>query len=246
MELISETEAFFMKKLAVALAAGLIACSCMTAQAEDSRRSITTTGNGVVIAQNNRAVMYLAVETMSPNAKQAAQDNANIMTKVKHAVIGAGAAPDKIETDNYTMYPVYEYDKGKVKSRKYEVNNRMKVVVEDLTKAGTVMDAAISAGANRIENIMFTVRNPGKYKDDALREAAQDARRKADIIAASLGKTVTNIISVTDNSVRVSPRNYMMNARMAGGNDMAESATTPVEGGDAKVESSVTVVFEIV
>ena len=235
-----------MKKLAVALAAGLIACSCMTAQAEDSRRSITTTGNGVVIAQNNRAVMYLAVETMSPDAKQAAQDNANIMTKVKHAVIGAGAAPDKIETDNYTMYPVYEYDKGKVKSRKYEVNNRMKVVVEDLTKAGTVMDAAISAGANRIENIMFTVRNPGKYKDDALREAAQDARRKADIIAASLGKTVTNIISVTDNSVRVSPRNYMMNARMAGGNDMAESATTPVEGGDAKVESSVTVVFEIV
>ena len=235
-----------MKKLAVALAAGLIACSCMTAQAEDSRRSITTTGNGVVITQNNRAVMYLAVETMSPDAKQAAQDNAHIMTKVKHAVIGAGAAPDKIETDNYTMYPVYEYDKGKVKSRKYEVNNRMKVVVEDLTKAGTVMDAAISAGANRIENIMFTVRNPGKYKDDALREAAQDARRKADIIAASLGKTVTNIISVTDNSVRVSPRNYMMNARMAGGNDMAESATTPMEGGDAKVESSVTVVFEIV
>ena len=235
-----------MKKLAVALAAGLIACSCMTAQAEDSRRSITTTGNGVVIAQNNRAVMYLAVETMSPDAKQAAQDNANIMTKVKHAVIGAGAAPDKIETDNYTMYPVYEYDKGKVKSRKYEVNNRMKVVVEDLTKAGAVMDAAISAGANRIENIMFTVRNPGKYKDDALREAAQDARRKADIIAASLGKTVTNIISVTDNSVRVSPRNYMMNARMAGGNDMAESAATPMEGGDAKVESSVTVVFEIV
>ena len=235
-----------MKKLAVALAAGLIACSCMTAQAEDSRRSITTTGNGVVITQNNRAVMYLAVETMSPDAKQAAQDNANIMTKVKHAVIGAGAAPDKIETDNYTMYPVYEYDKGKVKSRKYEVNNRMKVVVEDLTKAGTVMDAAISAGANRIENIMFTVRNPGKYKDDALREAAQDARRKADIIAASLGKTVTNVISVTDNSVRVSPRNYMMNAKMAGGNDMAESATTPMEGGDAKVESSVTVVFEIV
>lgn len=246
MELISETEAFFMKKLAVALAAGLIACSCMTAQAEDSRRSITTTGNGVVIAQNNRAVMYLAVETMSADAKQAAQDNANIMTKVKHAVIGAGAAPDKIETDNYTMYPVYEYDKGKVKSRKYEVNNRMKVVVEDLTKAGAVMDAAISAGANRIENIMFTVRNPGKYKDDALREAAQDARRKADIIAASLGKTVTNIISVTDNSVRVSPRNYMMNAKMAGGNDMAESVTTPMEGGDAKVESSVTVVFEIV
>lgn len=235
-----------MKKLAVALAAGLIACSCMTVQAEDFRRSITTTGNGVVITQNNRAVMYLAVETMSPDAKQAAQDNANIMTKVKHAVIGAGAAPDKIETDNYTMYPVYEYDKGKVKSRKYEVNNRMKVVVEDLTKAGAVMDAAISAGANRIENIIFTVRNPGKYKDDALREAAQDARRKADIIAASLGKTVTNIISVTDNSVRVSPRNYMMNAKMAGGNDMAESVTTPMEGGDAKVESSVTVVFEIV
>ncbi len=245
MELISETEAFFMKKLAVALAAGLIACSCMTAQAEDSRRSITTTGNGVVIAQNNRAVMYLAVETMSPDAKQAAQDNANIMTKVKHAVIGAGAAPDKIETDNYTMYPVYEYDKGKVKSRSYQVNNRMKVVVENLTQTGSVMDAAISAGANRIENVMFTVRNPGKYKDDALREAAQDARRKADIIAASLGKTVTNVISVTDNSVHVGPRNYMMNMRMAAANGMADQETTPMEGGDAKVESTMTIVFEI-
>ena len=119
----------------------------------------------------------------------------------------------------------------------------IKLVVDDIKNTGRVMDAAVSAGANRIDSIRFTVRDADKYKDEALKRATKDAERKAKMIAASLGKNVTNVIAVNENHVNVSPR-YMMNVKMAADSGMG-NATTPMEGGDASVESSVTIVFEI-
>ncbi len=234
-----------MKKLAMLLTAGLIACSCIAAQAEEpARRSLTVSGLGSVTAQNDMATVNLTVQTSSRDAKEAARENANIMTAVRQAVIDAGADAGKIETLGYNLYPVNQYDdKGRVKSKMYEADNRMKVVVGDLDNAGKVMDAAINAGANRVDSVNFSVRNGEQYKDAALRAAAQDARRKADILAASLGRTVVNVISVNEDTANVTPIMYRAMKVEAGG--VGADAATPLEAGEAKFESHVTVVFEI-
>lgn len=235
-----------MKKTAMFLTACLLAGSCMAVHAEESfHRSVTVTGTGAVTAKNDMATVNLSVQTTARDAKVAARDNANIMTAVRSAVLAAGATADNIETMGYNLYPNNRYDdKGRVKSTVYEADNRMKIVLHNLDQTGKVMDAAINAGANHIDSVTFSVRNEQEYRDEALHRAVVDAKRKADVIAKTLGRLVVNIISVGEDHTEIMPR-YAMSMKSAG-EGMGDNVVTPLEAGTADFESHVTVVFEIV
>jgi uncharacterized protein YggE len=232
------------KKWMALMTAGLIAFSCVTAQAEEpARRSITVTGTSEVTAKSDMATINVSVETSSPNVKAAARENANTMTAVRNAVIAAGADASKIETQNYNIYPQQTYDsKGNAKVKEYRCTNSMKVVVDQLSRTGNVMDAAVEAGANRIDSVDFSVAHPEVYKDEALKKATEDAYRKAKIIASALGRSVVNVISASDDNVNVVPYR-MMNVKLAAAR--VEDSTTPIDPGESKMQGRVTVVFEI-
>lgn len=225
------------------MTAGLIAFSCAAVQAEEpARRSITVTGTSEVTAKSDMATINVSVETSSPNVK-AARENANTMTAVRNAVVAAGADASKIETQNYNIYPQQTYDsKGNARVKEYRCTNSMKVVVDQLSRTGNVMDAAVEAGANRIDSVDFSVAHPEVYKDEALRKATEDAYRKAKIIASALGRSVVNVISASDDNVNVVPYR-MMNVKLAAAR--AEDSVTPIDPGESKMQGRVTVVFEI-
>ena len=234
-----------MKKMMVLSAAALLlAFSSMPAMAEDFHRTITVSASGSVTAKTDTATLHISVETESPDAKEAARENANVMTAVRRAILSAGAEESKLETNGYSLYPVNDYDgKGKSKIKYYKADNSMKVTVSDLSRTAAIMDAAINAGASRIDYVEFSVSKPERYRGEALRKASLAAKNKADIIALALGKEVTNVISVNEASNHFTPyrmANMMLTAKAAG-----SDSTTPVDAGDATVESQVTVVFEI-
>ncbi len=234
------------KKLITLAAASLLMISTMTAQAEElPRRSLTVSGSATVTAKCDTAKVYLTVIKEADNVKKASRENAQTMAAVKNAVIAAGADASKIETENYNVYPEQTYDsKGKLKTRVYKCTNTMKLEVASLDKTGAVIDAAVEAGANRIDNVEFSVSDTAAYKDEALRRATADALRKARIMAGTLGRSVVNVISVNEDTATVRPYHVVFAAKMAVSN-ADERATTPVEAGDSEMESNVTVVFEI-
>ena len=227
------------KKWIAIAAAGMLLFSSMSAQAEElPRRSLTVSGSAEVTAKSDTAAIYLSVETESAQVKNAARENAQIMTDVRNAVIAAGADASRIETQNYNVYPQNIYDdKGRVKSKKYKCTNSMKVVVSRL-------DAAVEAGANRIDSVDFSVSKTQEYKEEALRQATAAALRKAQIMAGTLGRSVVNVISVNEDSADVTPYRAM-NVRMMAGAAADAKESTPLSPGDTKLHSHDTVVFEI-
>lgn len=231
------------KKWMTLAAAGMLAFSCMTAQAQEAPRTISVVGNSEVTAKSDMATIYIAVETSSPNVKAAVRENANAMNDVKTAVIAAGADVHKIETKNYTVYPQISYDtKGNPKTKDYVCVNKMEVKVTQLPKTGNIIDAAVEAGANRIDSVEFSVSNPDKFKDQALIEATKDAARKANVIASALGTHVVGVVSASDDNVSVMPYR-VMNYKMASADARMES--TSLDPGESKMQGRVTVVFEI-
>ena len=191
-----------MKKKWLALAAAsFLVFSTMTAQAEEpARRSITVSGSGQVTAKSDIATLHISVQTESANSKAAVRENANTMTAVRNAVIAAGADASKIETQNYSVYPQQNYDnKGRKTDLKYICNNTMNVTVTNIARTGEVMDAAINAGATRLDSVDFGVNDTQKFKDAALRAAALDAKNKANILA----KTYTFHVMINGQSTPV-------------------------------------------
>lgn len=232
-----------MNKIVALILACILTCMVMTTgSANDDRSTVTVTGEASLKVKNDEAVLRLGVVTQAQSAKEAAAANAKIMTDVKKAIIHMGVPADKIETQRYDLSDAVEYKKDDTPVRTYEAENAFRVKVQDMEKAGQIIDAAVSAGANRIDSIEFIAKNVNAAKEEALKKAIENAKEKAKIMAESLGKRIVNVVSIEENSVNYAPRytsrsNSMLLA--------AKEAATPLEGGESTVQATVTIVFEI-
>ncbi len=108
---------------------------------------------------------------------------------------------------------------------------------------GTVIDTAINAGASNVNSIEFGLKDSQVYKDKVLQQAIADAKRKAQVVANSLEKSIVNVVSVNTGSTYIEAKNFN-NAMYMRAAD-ATGATSPIQSGDISVRANVSVVFEM-
>ncbi len=102
-----------------------------------------------------------------------------------------------------------------------------------------MIDAATQAGANNIENLQTSLKDEDATRNAALREAADNARVKAETLAASLSLKVVSVLSVSEiQSPIVMP--LRRNMALAEARDTA----TPIEPGQIEVKAEV--VLEVI
>lgn len=218
---------------------------CATTFAEEIRPPIiTVNGEGIVEAQPDRATISVGVVTREKNPSAVQAANAKAATSVINSIIALGIERKNISTGNYNFAPVYRYtDNSKKILEGYEATNSVTIIVDDLNLVGKIIDTALNHGANRVDSLNFGLRNKSSYQDEALRLAVLDAKRKAEIAAAALGKNILSVRSVSINSNSVSaPKNYKMARSVAEDNVAFE---TPIESGTLTCSATVNVVFEI-
>ena len=201
---------------------------------------IQTSGEAQVTSQPDRAQIDLGVVTQANSSQAAAEQNARkletTLSRLRQ-VLGTGA---DIKTISYTIQPNYRYPKegGEPAITGYTATNIVRVTLDDLTRVGSVIDASTQAGANRIQNLQFMLRNESGVQARALREAATKARGKAETLASALGLKIIRILSLVETSPGVVPVRDMAFAR-------AEVASTPIEPGTIEVRATVTLRVEI-
>ena len=189
-------------------------------------------------------MVVIAVVTQSQSALGAQQDNANKTDTVVRAVKASAGAGAEVKTSGYSLQPQYTYRENQpplIKS--YEARNAVTVTLSDLSKVGTVIDAASQAGANNVESLSFILRHDRPVRDQALAEATRVAMGKAQVVAQALGGHLTRIIRVEEQGAVPVPRpvQYPTAAVAA----RAEAAPTPIEIGALEIKSQVQLIAEI-
>ena len=208
------------------------------AQTSDSPQ-IRVTGRATVSVPPEEASVDVGVVTEAPEAKDAARLNAqklDVVLKAIRTALGSGA---NFETVSYSLNPVYRYPEPRTEPvlRGYSASNVVRVKELALDKVGEVIDLATSSGANSVSNIAFGLRDEAAAKARALREAAIDAKAKADALADALGVQVLGILSVSEGEPEIIRPLPTYRAEMA----MAQATPpTPVEAGAIEVRASVT------
>ncbi|WP_304065102.1 SIMPL domain-containing protein [Megamonas hypermegale] len=219
--------------------------SCSMAFAQESR-TISVDGTSVIKAMPDRATVNISIESTAKDAKEASAQNAIVMNKIQKDIMALAITKDNIKTTNYNLYPLYNRkDNGRQEITGYSVSNQITVTVDNIDIVGNVIDTAINAGANSVNSVEFSLKDPQSYKDKVLVQAINDAKRKADIIAKTLGKNVVNVVSVNSNNSYIEARtfNSMMYAKAA--DSAAVGASSPIQAGDISVKANVSIVFEI-
>ncbi len=232
----------------------LIAAIAGTASAADSSddRTISVSGTGKVTSAPDTVIISIAVETENTDAYQAQQQNAEKMNAVVNSLKAIGLTDDEIETTGYNIYSYTSGDDSVFGSKKkiYRVTNTIKVTSSKVDMAGEIIDTAVSAGANSINYISFTLSDEksNQLRSQALDAAVAQASSDANAVASALGVTVAGVKSVNVGA-SYTPMSYDSGYNeyaMYKTADAAGSAVpTAVQPGDVDVSASVSIVYLI-
>lgn len=140
-----------------------------------------------------------------------------------------------IFTERLTLSPVYERsDKGSIAANidGYQASTIVIAIVKDIERAPAVLDISLNAGANVVEPIRFSIANDAPLREKALSQAVQDAARKADAMANSLGGNIGSLIWLVEETTYISGERAMSTG-------MVSSQSIPVEAGETLITATV-------
>lgn len=208
--------------------------------------SITVSAEALVSVDPDQAEIDIGVVAEAKTAAQAAKDNAAKLTAVIAEVKKLLKAGDQTKTVGYSVTPNYRTpnprEGGKPEIVGYTATNVVQVKMAGIQDVGRLIDAATAAGANRVQRLVFTLKDEEAPQREALRNATVKAKAKAEDVAKALGVKFVRVMSVTENerSFRPLVRDRSEPAMLA-----QQQAPTPIESGSVQVRSSVTLVAEV-
>ncbi|HZD18099.1 MAG TPA: SIMPL domain-containing protein [Actinomycetota bacterium] len=161
-------------------------------------RRISVSGSATVNTRPDEAVVDVGVRSEAQDGATAMEDNATKMAAVLKAVGAAGVQKQDVQTARVSLER-RTLDRGTARERTvFVARNTIEVTIADLDATGSVIDAAVGAGAGEVRNVRFQVSNPTEVRRQALEEAVRAARAKADAMAAAAGARVTDVISIAE------------------------------------------------
>jgi len=211
----------------------------------DTNNTISVTGMAIQKVKPDRVTVTFAVETMNKTAGGALRANSEAMNKVLGALVDAGVKENETRTSFFSIAPTYNYSQtGNVQELTgYIVTNSILVESSNLTNVSDWVDAAVRAGANRVDSLSFTVSEEkmDELRADLTQKATDNARNKANALAQSLNLTITGVkaASLNDFSNPINP------LALSFGAAVSESIKTPITPGEQTVTSTVTVIYKI-
>ena len=194
---------------------------------------MTVTGYATVQAQPDTAAVSAGVTTQAPSATEAlAKDNAR-MAAIFATLAKRGIPKADIRTSQIALFPVYDPARNRQEQTlTYRASNTVTVTLPELRNVGTVVDALVKAGANRIDGVRFWVSNPAPLLAKAQNKAVQAAIRTAKTYAQAAGVHLGVIQSISAGSEQ-QPQPLILRSMAL--------AQTPISSGTQTIEASVTI-----
>jgi uncharacterized protein YggE len=228
------------------LALSVLAAAAVAAPATPSAQSsIRVVAQATVMAKPDRADLELGVTTAKKTATAATAENDRKMERVVAALKKEVGADGEIKTATLNVSPRFaeaRNDQASPPILGYTVTNTVSVRVTDIKAVARILDRAFEAGANTVEHVEFTMKDPEAAQNEALRAATTKARARAAAMAEGLGLRVGPVISVSEG--------FEDEPLLAGnkGYDKLEAGRgrlTPVEPGTIEVTATVNVTFAL-
>ncbi|MCK9566280.1 MAG: SIMPL domain-containing protein [Methanothrix sp.] len=217
----------------------LVLVSLSATAVENNMSKLIVQGEGKTSAAPDRATVVLGVQTRDASAASAAAENARLMNETITALLAAGVAESEIQTSGYSLGTEPQDEtvtaEKTQKAPEFVASNTVTAILNNTTEVGRILDTAVAAGSNSIQEVSFDLQNPGPQKDLALTLAIEDAKRKAEIAAKAAGVKLGRVLEISEGY------GYVGEASRSAAFDVA----SPILPGKMEITASVTMTYEI-
>ena len=205
---------------------------------------VEVTGEGSVNTAPDFARVTLGVTNTGKTTGEAMAANAKAANALISLIKSEGVASTDIQTSELSISPTFSQPTPGQQTAPtmtgYRVSNNVAVTLRDIPRLGSLLDKAVTAGANSIYGVGFGHNDPSALLDKARTAAVADANRKANLYATGAGARIGRLITLTEELGRT-PVRYLPHAFAAG----AAAPPTPIEAGEDKMTVAVLARFEL-
>jgi uncharacterized protein YggE len=234
--------------LAVAFCASLAQAQTATQSPRDAAapETVSVTGTGHATLVPDRFTFTVGVQTQAPTVEEAVNANNAKIGAAVAALKKAGATDAEVRTAGFSIYPQQDYSQGQMpRLLGYQVSNSVTVTKKQIGEAGRLLQVAIAAGVNTAGGIQFEVSDPTRGRDQGLKNAFDDARAKAALLAAAAGRTLGRAVAITEGTGGGEVVRPMMARSAMVAQAKMEVSDVPVESGSQELTFTISAVFEM-
>lgn len=198
--------------------------------------TLAVTGSATIFLPPNRVTFSVGVESAAENVVQAFEVNNAKVQAVLEALKRKNVKPEAMQTSSVQIVP--RRDARGQEQPGFRVSNTVTITIEDTKRAGELLQAAISAGANRVTGLQFFAAGGAEPRKRGLELAFQDARAKAEVLAGLAEQPLGEVVCIAERAA-AGPGRPMLESAMTRG------ASVPIETGTEAKIYSLDVVFEL-
>jgi uncharacterized protein YggE len=222
---------------AAAIAALAIAAPGASAADSASPPSISVVGHASKRAANDTARLRFGVVSEGRTALLALNRNSARARNVVKAIRSQGIRAADIRTETVSLDRVRVKRKHHPTRTFYRATNRVVVTVRAIGLTGTVIGAAVAAGATGVSGLEFSTSKEDDLYLQALASAFDKAKAKAELLARRAGVTLGPPLQIEEGSPLVTSNGFTP--------PEAADVGVPIQPGTATVGADVTVIFAI-
>jgi len=166
---------------------------------------LSTDGDGEVRFMPDTAHVQMIVEARGPDTAAATAEASGIRQEMVESLDAIGYREDDVKTLHFTVRGELDtrFDDNEIIEIVYVARYIVTVTVEDFATIGAVIDASLSAGATGLNRINYASSRASEYRYEALTQAVEDARRKAEIMARTAGGSLGVLIEMETRQMHV-------------------------------------------
>jgi uncharacterized protein YggE len=196
-------------------------------------KTITVTGSGSVTTVPDQAGFDFMVDTKAATAKAALAQNATQAAAVTAALKNAGVDAANIQTSQVSLSP--QTNQAGTDVIGYAASTSVSVT-STIAKAGSLVDAAVAAGADGVSGPSLSLSDQDAQYRAALKLAVADARAKAQTLADAGGLALGGVQTIVEGAGQT-PIVFDQKSVPA-------AAGVAIEPGTQTVDATVTVTYE--
>ena len=219
---------------------------------DPSEQTISVTGSAIASSEPDTLIVVLGVESEAKTANESLSKNSDLLNSVISSLTNSGVSKDDIQTSNFRIYPIYDSIKDSNGNYQqillgYRVSNILSIETDKIDSAGNIIDAAVSTGANRVDNVSFKLSDEKfeKISDNLIANAIDDATQKAQKALVPLKQKIVGVKSVVIHDNVIPYYESPMRASFDGMAMESSMKSAPIMSGDEEIRTNVSVVFYI-
>jgi uncharacterized protein len=213
----------------------------MSGDVLDAAQAAGAQGTSDTDEKSGKSTIEFGVEASALTASEAIKRSAakarEVVDKIKAKLDGKGTmkvTQGRVQAD---ISPIPNQQQEIIG---YQASNSISAQTTAIDQVGSLIDAAIAAGATRANFVNFSLHDDSRARSDAIADACRDAQLKANAAAQALGLKVKRVMRITSTS---EVRQYQGGIGAGVASDFVTA--TPIKPSELVVPATVTVTYEL-